>query len=201
MSYICEFCCLRPENCGCSTELENPIVQRPYGLIDAPTPVDFFSLLVEMEKLEDYETPVTTKIILLDGLLNIPKLERQPNKLLEQDLENITDLIFDDDLSEFEIQPNHYCETCHYFICDCQRTQEDKDQLAREAYEMAGDCGTYDYDKFSRDFPDEEDPLVKCPTCEEMIYIDDQLGMCYSCFDIEQKLYPDDIPMELRYNN
>ena len=77
----------------------------------------------------------------------------------------------------------------------------ERDQVAKEAYEMARDCGTYDYDKFSRDFPDEEDPLVKCPTCEEMIYIDDQLGMCYSCFDIEQKLYPDDIPMELRYNN
>jgi hypothetical protein len=75
------------------------------------------------------------------------------------------------------------------------------EQYARENYMMARDCGTYDYDKFSRDFPDEEDPLVKCPTCEEMIYIDDQLGMCYSCFDIEQKLYPDDIPMELRYNN
>jgi hypothetical protein len=74
------------------------------------------------------------------------------------------------------------------------------DQYARENYIMARDCGTYEYERFCRDFPD-EDPLVKCPTCEEMIYCDDQHGMCYTCFDIEQKLYPDDIPMELRYNN
>jgi hypothetical protein len=65
---------------------------------------------------------------------------------------------------------------------------------------MARDCGTYEYERFCRDFPD-EDPLVKCPTCEEMIYIDEECGMCYSCFKIEQKLYPDDIPMELRYRN
>lgn len=83
-----------------------------------------------------------------------------------------------------------------------------KDQLAREAYRMARDCGTYDYYRFSRDFPDDDqdyedydEQQVKCPTCEEMIYVDNKHGMCYTCFDIEQKLYPDDIPMELRYNN
>jgi len=74
------------------------------------------------------------------------------------------------------------------------------EEYARENYMMARDCGTYEYERFCRDFPD-EDPLVKCPTCEEMIYSDDKYGMCYICFDIEQKLYPDDIPMELRYNN
>ena len=74
------------------------------------------------------------------------------------------------------------------------------EEYARENYMMARDCGTYEYERFCRDFPD-EDPLEKCPTCEEMIYSDDKYGMCYTCFDIEQKLYPDDIPMELRYNN
>ena len=77
---------------------------------------------------------------------------------------------------------------------------EKKDKEAREAYNMARDCGSYDYYKFIRDFPEEEE-LVKCPTCEEMIYSDEQLGMCYTCFKNEQKLYPDDIPMELRYRN
>jgi len=161
MSYICEFCGLRPENCGCSieSELENHVLQRPYGLIDAPSPSAFFSLLVEMES----ETNCDSTPIITNNLLPIPKLERQSNRPSEQDLENIAGhsfpeepLIFDD-LSEFEI-------------------------------------------KNCRDFPD-EDPLVKCPTCEEMIYWDDKHGMCYTCFDIEQKLYPDDIPMELRYNN
>jgi len=77
---------------------------------------------------------------------------------------------------------------------------EEKDKEAREAYNMARDCGSYDYYKFIRYFPEEEE-LVKCPTCEEMIYSDEQLGMCYTCFKNEQKLYPDDIPMELRYRN
>jgi len=78
---------------------------------------------------------------------------------------------------------------------------EKKDKEAREAYRIAQDCGSYDYYKFCRDFPEVEVQLVKCPTCEEMIYSDEQLGMCYACFKNEQKLYPDDIPMELRYRN
>lgn len=78
---------------------------------------------------------------------------------------------------------------------------EKKDKEAREAYIMARYLGTYEYYQFSRDFSQDEEELVKCPTCEEMIYSDEQHGMCYSCFIIEQKLYPDDIPMELRYRN
>lgn len=205
MSYICEFCGLRPENCGCSieSELEKPVIQRPYGLIDAPSPGAFFSLLVEMESEYD-STP-----IIANNLLPIPKLERQTNRPSEQDLQHLdcdlfpeVQLIADADLSEFEIQSNHYCETCLNFICDCERTQEDKDQLAREAYEIARDCDTYEYYKFCRDFPDEiYDELIKCPTCEEMIDTNDQNGMCYSCFTTEQRLYPDDIAMDLRYNS
>lgn len=78
---------------------------------------------------------------------------------------------------------------------------EKKDKEAREAYRIARDCGTYEYYRFNRDFPQDEEQLVKCPTCEEMIYSDEQNGMCYSCFKNEQKLYPDDIPMELRYRD
>ena len=75
MSYICEFCGLRPECCACSVDLTEPRLlpelaladnimavenPRPYGLIDAPSPADFFSLLVELEqeykdKDEDFE--------------------------------------------------------------------------------------------------------------------------------------------------
>jgi hypothetical protein len=84
---------------------------------------------------------------------------------------------------------------------EMDRLYERKIEAAKEAYRMARDCGTYDYYRFARDFPDELDEQVKCPTCEEMIYVDDRNGMCYTCFDIEQKLYPDDIPMELRYYN
>ena len=84
---------------------------------------------------------------------------------------------------------------------EMDRLYERKIEAAKEAYRMARELGTYDYYRFSRDFPDEIDEQVKCPTCEEMIYTDDKYGMCYTCFTIEQKLYPDDIPMELRYNN
>ena len=78
---------------------------------------------------------------------------------------------------------------------------EKKDKAAREAYTRARDCGSYEYYQFIRNFPEDEEELVKCPTCEEMIYSDEQNGMCYTCFKNEQKLYPDDIPMELRYRN
>jgi hypothetical protein len=78
---------------------------------------------------------------------------------------------------------------------------EKKDKAAREAYNMDRYLGTYEYYQFIRHFPEHEAELVKCPTCEEMIYSDEQNGMCYTCFKNEQKLYPDDIPMELRYRN
>ena len=86
-------------------------------------------------------------------------------------------------------------------LSEMDRLYERKIEAAKEAYRFARDCGTYDYYRFARDFPDELDEQVKCPTCEEMIYVDNKDGMCYTCFDIEQKLYPDDIPMELRYKN
>ena len=76
---------------------------------------------------------------------------------------------------------------------------EKKNKEAREAYTRAHSCESYNY-YIRRVFPEEEE-LVKCPTCEEMIYCDEQNGMCYTCFKNEQKLYPDDIPMELRYRN
>ena len=66
---------------------------------------------------------------------------------------------------------------------------------------MARYYGTYDYHRFCMDFPENEDELIKCPTCEEMIEPNNQYGMCYGCFMKEQYLYPDDIAMELRYNS
>ena len=233
MSYICEFCGIRPENCGCSIDLteprleselvvadnimatENPAIQRSYGLVDAPSPSDFFSLLIKLEESEKYDTPPSTP----KSAINLPpppKLERQTNRPLDlcvsdQDLKELNVELFteelftgetattDADVSDIDSQ---YCENCYGFICDFNQENEcfSPDQLAREAYEFARDCGTYDYYRFCRDFPDEEE-LIKCPTCEEMIHPDDQNGMCYACFALEQRLYPDDIAMDLRYNS
>lgn len=256
MSYICEFCSLRPENCACAIDLteprletelavadnimaaENHVIQRTYGLLDAPSPADFFSLLVEMESETKYDTPPSTP----KSTINLPpppKLERQTNRPPElQDIQAELfpeePLITDGEFSEFVIKS---CQTCHEFGCDCERTQvcwtpdcenmvangmcydcimahhkqkeqllkeaeyKRKDQLAREAYKFAREHGTYEYYRFVRDFPEDVDELIKCPTCEEMIYQDDEKGMCCACYIAEQRLYPDDISMELRFRN
>lgn len=249
MSYICNFCSSRPENCACSADLTeprleselaladnimaaaNPVVQRPYGLIDAPSASEFFSLLVEMESESKYDTPPSTPSSVFK-LPPPPKLVRQTNRLPEQDLVDVAEELFPD--SEFVIQA---CKTCHEFGCDCERTQvcwtpscenmvangmcydcvmahhkqkeqllkeaeyKRKDQIARTAYEFAREHGTYEYYRFARDFPDEVEELIKCPTCEEMIYPDDQKGMCHNCYMAEQRLHPDDISMDLRFRD
>jgi len=259
MSYICEFCGLRPESCACAIDLTeprletelavadnmmavaNPVIQRPYGLVDAPSPADFFSLLVEMEREESkYDTPPSTPgCTSAFNLPPPPKLERQTNRplelcLTEDDLQDIQSDLFPDKFSELVIPA---CKTCHEFGCDCERTRvcwtpqcenmvvngmchdcimahhkqkeqlikdaQDKrrDQIARTAYEFAREHGTYEYYRFTRDFPEEVEELIKCPTCEEMIYPDDEKGMCHTCYMAEQRLYPDDISMDLRFRD
>ena len=127
MSYICEFCGFRPECCACSVDLteprletelavadnvmavENSSILRPYGLLNAPSASDFFSLLVELERQEeeDFEIGPPPKCmrqtnmppgiifpdedLICDGPMpqtpiklnlngpSIPKLERQTN--------------------------------------------------------------------------------------------------------------------------
>lgn len=156
MSYICELCGVRPENCAC------PVIQRPYGLIDAPSASAFFSLLVELESQETYD---------------IPQLERPTELCLSEE-----QLITDDDFADNINVP--YCETCSDFACVCEPNE------------------AYDYDRFCCIYPEDEmDHLIQCPTCEEMIDPNDQNGMCYACFMTEQRLYPDDISMDLRYRD
>lgn len=222
MSYICENCGIRPEACICSSDiteprlelelsvadnimaLENPVIQRPYGLIDAPSPAAFFSLLVEMEKNEVCNTPIT-----MEDLLPIPKLERQTNRpnelcLSQNHLDDVRTELFpepiitDADFSEFKIDLIH-CEACENFSCECFN------KLAKEKYETAKECGTYEYDKFCRDFP-ENGPKC-CADCGKRFFTNCRYEICYECETkmmeqdfIDQRLYPDDIPMELRYN-
>ena len=59
MSYICEFCGIRPENCTCSLEAIDDMIKAKAkaveehlscGLLDAPSASAFFSLLVDLEK-------------------------------------------------------------------------------------------------------------------------------------------------------
>ena len=183
MSYICEFCGARPENCACSIDLseprletelavadnimavENPLIKRPYGLLDAPSPADFFSLLVEMEKEElKYDTPPSTSG--RTSTINLPlppKLERQTNRppelyLSEEDLQDLAVELF----PEEELPLIQYCETCQDFSCEC-------------------------------------DKMVPCD-CGALYHMDEPYGMCFECEMaqrrqdlIDQKNYPDDI--------
>lgn len=210
MSYICEFCGLRPECCACSVDLteprlvtelavednimaaENTANPRPYGLLDAPSPSAFFSLLVELEEQEnqldlgplpqlirhnnipeqdeqlicDEPMPTTpTKLVHLDP--PIPVLERQNNIHPQvEDLDDIAVELFPEQNDEIPII--EYCEACWNFICDC-------------------------------------DKMVFCD-CGALYHIDEPYGMCFQCeMDmrkqdlIDQQRYPDDIPE--RYNS
>jgi len=148
MSYICEFCGVRPENCGCSVDLteprletelaiadnmmavENLNIQKPYGLLDAPSASAFFSLLVELEKQEtDIElgpdpkwmkqsnnqdesfmcrgTIPTTPKKSNDVFPPIPKLERQTNmppeiKVEDSDLKDLVVELFPEEEAHFQ---------------------------------------------------------------------------------------------------
>jgi hypothetical protein len=121
MSYICEFCGARPESCACSADLieprletelavadnimavENPAIQRPYGLLDAPP-----------------STPGRTSTI---NLPPPPKLVRQTNRpselcLSEEDIQDLAVELFPE---EEELPLIQYCETCQDFSCECDK--------------------------------------------------------------------------------
>lgn len=212
MSYVCEFCGLRHESCACSVDLteprleselavsdnmmavENSDIQKPYGLLDAPSPSDFFSLLVELEKQEtDAElgplpkwmnhskpnkqpicngpiptTPIKTKPV----CPTIPKLERQTNMPPEiifshDDLQDLSVELFPE---EDELPIIDYCETCCDFSCEC-------------------------------------DKMFPCQ-CGAFYHIDEPYQMCCNCEMaerqqdlIDQQRYPDDIPDRYRYDS
>lgn len=208
MSYICEFCSFRPENCACSADITEPrleneltvadnimAVQRPYGLLDAPSPADFFSLLVELEKEEKYDSPTLAN----NDLLIIPKLERQTNRphelvLSEEELKSVSTSLFPEeklipDANFYQVsqeqQPINYISL---------------DQLSRETYSFEPDYCSYDYYNVSQDYHEDH---IKCSFCEQMIDSSEQeqYGMCYFCFMTEQIFDTDDIQIELPYNS
>ena len=136
------------------------------------------------------------------------KLSKTNNSTLLSDLESTfkkliktNNNIVDDESTFKKLSKinNNNMNDCSTLLSENDGWNEKKNKEAREAYTRAHPCESYNY-YIRRVFPEEEE-LVKCPTCEEMIYSDEQNGMCYTCFKNEEKLYPDDIPMELRYKN
>jgi hypothetical protein len=211
MSYICENCVLRPENCICSSDITEPRLElelsvadnimavensKPYGLLNAPSPSSFFSLLLELEEQEnkldlgtlpeltrhnnnipEHDEPLicdgpmlTTPIKSINLTPPIPKLERHANISQEIQIEDkdLQDLVVELFPEEDEIQYPLYCETCSDFYCEC-------------------------------------DKMVPCD-CGALYHINEPYGMCAECEmayrrqdSIDQELYPDDI--RERYNS
>lgn len=201
MSY-CEFCSKNLNECACSIDLTEPRLETELSIADnvmavdnpvvassnkkrVQSPNDSFSLLKEIENVEDYKTPMSINII--DEALHIPKLERKKNRpeelcIKEQDLNEVKmelfpeeELIPDADFEDFVINVEE-CVECNEFICVC-------------------------------------DSIVQCtmPGCNNQYnfnYSDPSYEMCFNCEMKERKqslidelLYPDDIPMEFRYDS
>ena len=201
MSY-CEFCLKNLNECACPMDLTEPRLETELAVADnimasenphdessnkkrVPSPNDSFSLLKEIENVQDYKTPMPINII--DEALHIPKLERKTNKpedlcIKEQDLNEVKmelfpeeQLIPDADFEDFVINVEE-CHECNEFICVCNST-------------------------------------LKCsmPDCNNQYNLNYSHPYYEMCFDCEMKtrkqelidelLYPDDIPMELRYNS
>jgi hypothetical protein len=202
MSY-CEFCSNMSNKCTCSIDLteprleseltvadnimasENPHVESSNKNIRILSPDNSVSLLKEIENVEDYKTPKPINII--DETLYIPKLERKSNKpeelcIREEYLNEVSlelfpeeELIPDANFEDYIIHVNE-CDTCREFVCIC-------------------------------------DTLIQCPMpgCNNKYNFNNSHPSYEMCFDCEMKerkqelidelLYPDDIPMELRYNS
>jgi len=201
MSY-CEFCSKNLNECVCPIDLTEPRLESELAIADnimasenphvessnkirIPSPDDSFSLLKEIENIEDYKSPMPINII--DEALQIPKLERKTNRpeelcIKEQDLNEVNmelfpeeELIPDADFEDYIIHVEE-CYECREFICVC-------------------------------------DAIIQCamPGCNNKYnfnYSHPYYEMCFDCEMkarnqelIDQELYPDDIPMELRYNS
>lgn len=236
MSYICEFCGLRPESCACSVDLteprldselavsdnmmavENSDIQKPYGLLDAPSPLDFFSLLVELET--DAELGPLPK---WTSQKNISKLERKTNMPEEiifshDDLPEVNVELFPKEeahlqylkkpqspeyleLSNKLSNAESYQEFCSTLL-EMKKLYDDETSLLKE-----DELPIIEYCETCCDFSCECDKMITCD-CGALYHIDEPYQMCYNCEMterkqdlIDQERYPDDIPDRYRYDS
>jgi hypothetical protein len=236
MSYICEFCGLRPESCACSVDLteprldselavsdnmmavENSDIQKPYGLLDAPSLSDFFSLLVELET--DAELGPLPK---WTSQKNISKLERKTNMPEEiifshDDLQEVNVELFPKEeahlqylkkpqspeyleLSNKLSSAESYQEFCSTLL-EMKKLYDDETSLLKE-----DELPIIEYCETCCDFSCECDKMITCH-CGALYHIDEPYQMCYNCEMaerkqdlIDQERYPDDIPDRYRYDS
>ena len=209
MSYICEFCGVKPENCICPVDLTEPRLetelavadnmmavenQKPYDLINAPSAFEFFSLLVELEKQENddelgpqpkwtrYPDEPTTPTKSSEVFPPIPKLERQTN--MPEGLK-----LPDEDLNDLNVEL--FPEYIHY----------SKSPEYKELSRKLGNASCYeDFCSTILEMKDFYDYTSHCDcgTLYDVRY--EKHGMCHKCDmaerrqdSIDQERYPDDI--------
>jgi len=205
MSYICEFCWLRPECCACSVDLTEPRLEtelavadnmmaienpRPYGLLNAPSASAFFSLLSELEEQEDQME-----------LGYLPQLTRDNNNIPEQDEPLICDgpmpttpiksINLTPSIPKLERQTNMPPEN--------QIEDKDLQDIAVELFPEEDENIFPVYCENCQEFFCQCDKMVPCD-CGTLYHIDEPYGMCFECEmayrrqdSIDQQLYPDDI--------
>jgi hypothetical protein len=204
MSYICQFCGLRPECCACSIDLTEPRLEpelavadnmmaienpKPYGLLNAPSASAFFSLLVQLEQQEDQ----------LD-LGPLPQLTRD-NNIPEQE----EPLICDGPMPTTPIKLINLTPTIPKLERQTNMPQEfqieDKDlqDLAIQLFPEEDEIQYPVYCETCQEYLCECDKMVPCD-CGALYHIDEPYGMCAECEmayrrqdSIDQELYPDDI--------
>jgi hypothetical protein len=207
MSYICEFCGLRPECCACSADLTEPRLvtelaiadnimavenPRPYGLLNAPSASAFFSLLTELEEQEEQ----------LD-LGPLPKFVRQTNmppgiNFLDEPL------ICDEPIPTTPIKANQIAlpipklERLTNIPPGIHIEDDDLKDLAVDLF-PEDEIQYPEYCETCQDYSCVCDKMVPCD-CGALYHIDEPYGMCFECEmayrrqeSIDQELYPDDI--------
>jgi hypothetical protein len=223
---LCKICLKNIENCQCPIDITeprlevelaiadnimavgNPSIQQSCEIIDAKSPSDSFSLLMEMEEREKYGTLIKNNVYNDDS---IPKLQRQFTNINLNE-EDVEDIIPDDSIC-LPVLERQYTTTFteddikEALIADANFSQCIDDYDDDFVFETIDNC------EECQEFICICDNLIKCtiPNCNNYYYsnyAEPSYEMCYSCEMnerrqelIDELLYPDDIPMELRYNS
>jgi len=209
MSYICEFCGLRPESCACSVDVTEPRLeteltvvdnimavenQKPYGLLDAPSASAFFSLLVELESQEqDVELGPLPKFM---RDTNMPPGINFPDEPLICDGPILTTPI----KLKLTSLPIPKLERQTNMPPGISFSDEDLQEITIDLFPQEDDeLSAIDYCETCCNFLCECDKMVSCQ-CGVLYHMDEPYKMCFTCEmakrrqeSIDQELYPDDI--------
>ena len=196
--------------------VENSNIQKPYGLLDAPSASDFFSLLNQLEQQEDKELGPEPKWMRHNNTpeLNhvfppIPKLERQTNmpqemKISHEDLEDLSVNLFPEEEAHFQYLKGPHSRE-YLRLSDelfnagsyekfCSTLIEMKDLYDVEAplptdplpTDHDSELPCIEYCETCCDFSCECDKMVSC-VCGDLYHIDEPYQMCGNCEMAERR--------------